>query len=358
MKNKLTSFFVILSCLLSSLLVGAQTDLFQKTVQEPKRIIINNRILAKVEGKPISTYDVAKKMDLLFYRQYPEYISSIPARYEFYQYSWKSVMEELIHKELILADAKEHKIEVSSGDIRQEMETSFGPNIIENLDKVGMSFDDAANIMEGDILIGRMLSYRANARALKAVTPLKVRQAYEEYIKDPNNIRHNQWRYQVITVKDRNPKKTEDTANKAYQLLIEEKTPLNQLVTTMREKKFLGRKAKVTISAEIVNNEKEVSESYKQILSGMEPGIFSQPSMQKSRANNTTVYRIFYVIEKIPGGAPTFNEMENKLRDQLLEQVSNQETVAYLSRLRHHYRQRDQDLQDTIPADYQPFTLL
>ena len=73
--------------------------------------------------------------------------------------SWKSALEEIIDKELILADAQESKIEVSSGDVRQEMERSFGPNIIANLDKAGISFEEASKIMQEEIIIRRMICW-------------------------------------------------------------------------------------------------------------------------------------------------------------------------------------------------------
>ena len=83
---------------------------------EPK-ISINNRILARVNGKPLTTYDLVKKMDLAFYKQYPQYASSNMARFQFYQQGWSYVLDDLITEELILADAKESHIEVSAGDL-------------------------------------------------------------------------------------------------------------------------------------------------------------------------------------------------------------------------------------------------
>src|ERR1700733_15248143 len=69
--------------------------------QEPQ-IVVNNRIIAKINGKPISVMDLMKKMDILFYRQYPQYASLVMARYQFYQANWSYVLSEMIDKELIL----------------------------------------------------------------------------------------------------------------------------------------------------------------------------------------------------------------------------------------------------------------
>lgn len=354
-----TNFLILGLCSLLCYSVQAEIPslLDNKAQQAPSRILVNNRILAKINGKAISTYDVAKKMDMGFFRQYPQYLSFLSARFQYYDVNWRYILEDLINKELILADAKEHKIDVSNGDVRQEMENSFGPNIITNLDKAGLSFDEAAKIMQGDLIIQKLINFKVHAKAVRAITPARVRQSYDEFIKDPSNARLTQWSYQIVTIKDRNTKKTEETAKKVYQQLIEEKVPLDQLIATLKEKKLLGRKGKVTVSDNILNNEKELSEDYKKVLSTLEPGMISQPFPNKSRTNNSVVYRIILVKEKKPGGMPTFNEMENKLKEKLLAEEADKETDVYLKRLRQKYRIRDEDLNAIIPQDYKPFIL-
>lgn len=350
-----TFFLLISTC---SLFSADQRELvpFNKTKEGP-RIIINNRILAKINGKTISTYDVTRKMDMLFYSQFPQYLTVPEARFQFYQFNWKDILEELINKELILADAKERKVEVSSGDVRQEMETLFGPNIIENLDKAGMTFNEASKIVAGDLLIKRMLNYRVNGKAMRIVTPIKVKNAYELFIQDPKNGTLNRWNYRVVTVQERSLDKTQETADKVYTMLWNEKVPLDKLVDTVKERKILGRKGKVTVSELILNNEQELSDAYKKILSEMDEGEFSHPTPHKSRANKTNVYRIFYLHNKLSGGMPPFKEMEPKLKDKLLNEFADQETKVYLDKLRHHFHIRPKDLEAMIPPDYQPYVL-
>jgi hypothetical protein len=355
MKNKI--FILGTSLLLGFSSLHAISEGLLDTSTENLKLNVNNRILAKINGKVITTYDVMKKMDISFYQYFPQYASSLAARYQYYQANWKYVLEELIHKELVLADAQENKIEVTNGDVRQEMEYLFGPSMIANLDKVGMSFDEASKIVQGDLILRRTLGARVNSKVLRLVTPAKVRKAYEEFIQNPENARLTNWRYQVVTVRDRTPKKAEETADKAFRLLIEEGVPLDKLIETMKERKLIGRKAKVTLSEEIQNNEKELSASYQQILSPMDTGMYSQPSAHKSRTDNTTVYRIFYVKEKIPGGMPSFKEMENTLKETLLNNLLDQETEFYLDKLKQHFHIRESDLNAMLPVDYQPFIL-
>lgn len=243
MKNIIFKFLFIIILGHSSLHAIKNEPLFSSGQQqaEPK-IYINNRILTRVNGKPISTFDLMKKMDLLFYRQYPQYTSSIDARSQFYDMSWKYVLEEIIDKELILADAQESKIEVSNGDVRQEMEASFGPNIIANLDKAGISFDEATKIMQDEIITRRMISGRVHSKALRQVTPIKVRQAYAEFIQDPANARLTQWNYRTITIKERTLEKTGETAKAAYQMIMDG-VPLDQLSNQLKAGKLLEGRA-------------------------------------------------------------------------------------------------------------------
>lgn len=347
----LSSFFVSLS----SLEAITNDSLFSKKKEEPK-IVINNRILAHVNGKSITTYDLMKKMDLSFFRQYPEYASSNEARFQYYEYSWKRTLSDIIDKELILADAQESKIEVSTGDVRQEIESSFGPNTIANLDKAGFSFEEASKMMQEEILIRRLIGGRVQAKALRQVTPNKVRQVYEEYIQDPANTRLTQWSYRIVTIKDRNLEKTEETAKKTYQLLMEG-IPIDQLESELKERKLIGRQAKVTVSNPVKQNDKEISNEYRTSLLPLEKGMYSQPFSHKSRTTKAIVYRILCVDEKTLGGVPSYKEMENKLKEQLLDKEIDKETENYLLKLRQHYHIRQSDLDDYLPPNYHPFVL-
>lgn len=355
MKNKIFTCLSLLLIGISMLEAVKNESLLNSKKDEPK-IFINNRILARVNGKPISTYDLMKKMDITFYRQYPQYASSAPARLQFYEFSWKPALSEIIDKELILADAQESKIEVSTGDIRQEIENSFGPNVIANLDKVGISLEEASKMMQEEIVIRRLVAGRVHAKAIRQVTPNKVRLAYEAFIQNPDNARLTQWSYRIITIKERNLQKTEETAKATYQLLLEGVT-LDQLAAKLKEKKLLGRKGNVTVSNVLKHNDKEISNEYRDILINLEKGMYSQPFSHKSRSNQSTVFRILSIDEKIPGGMPSYKELEGALKEKLIDEEIDRETDKYLLKLREHYHIRQSDLDAYMPADYQPFSL-
>lgn len=355
MKNKI---FISLFAFLMGFpaLQAVNESILKSKQQEEPKIFINNRILARVNGKPISTYDLMKKMDLSFYRQYPQYASSTYARHQFYDLSWKAALSEIIDKELILADAQESKIEVSSGDIRQEIESSFGPNVIANLDKAGITLEEASKMMQEEIIIRRLVAGRVHSKAIRRVTPNKIRLRYETFIQDPANARLTQWSYRIITIKDRNLQKTEETAKVTYQLLLEG-VALDQLSAQLKERKLLGRKGQVTVSNILQHNDKEISNEYRDILANLEKGMYSQPFAHKSRSNQSTVYRILSIEEKIPGGLVSYKEMEGPLKEKLIDEEIDDETDKYLLKLREHYHIRQSDLDAYLPADYQPFSL-
>ena len=52
------------------------------------------------------------------------------------------MLMEMIDHQLILADATDKEIKISSGEVREEMEFRFGPNIMLTLDNIGLTYDD------------------------------------------------------------------------------------------------------------------------------------------------------------------------------------------------------------------------
>lgn len=320
-------------------------------------IVVNNRVLAKVNGKAISVMDIMKKMDMLFYRQFPQYTSSVPARFQFYQTNWKHVLQETIDKELLLADAEENKLPVSNGDIRQEMETMFGPNIIGNLDKINLSFDEAWQIIKGDIIIRRMLFYRVNSKAMRQVTPQKIREVYDQFAKE--NLREEQWIYNVISIRDKDSVRGADAAQAVYRLLEDKTTPtpLDQIVQKAKEEGHFDDATSINLSEEFRHTKKDMSKNYQDILAQLKPGENSKPAAQKSRTDSSMVYRIFYLKEIVPGGIIPLSDVEARLKDKLLDDAIAVESDAYLKKLRSHYHVQESQLKDMTDEDFQPFSM-
>lgn len=320
------------------------------------KITVNNRILAKANGKAISVIDVMKKMDMLFFKQFPQFTSSPQARFQYYQAHWKRVLAEMIDKELIVADAEESKLQTSAGDIRQEMEALFGPNIIANLDKIGLTFEEAKEMVRADIIIRRMMFHRVQLKAINRATPQKIFEAYQEAAK--TNIRDNNWVYNVITLRHSDPVKAAEAGHLAYTLLNDEKIALADLPEKMKDLLASSPKqATVAVSEEFHTNEKELSETYKKALEAMTPGSYSIPVSQKSRVDRSTVVRIFYFKEMVTGGPIPYREMEGKIKEKIIEDGIEKETVAYLTKLRQHFDVQEGQMKELLESDFQPFIL-
>jgi len=351
---KILIFLLLTFSLVNTALPAVSENFSLSGAEKEKQVFVNNRILAKVNGKAISVIDIMKKMDMHFYKMYPQYTSSAMARFQFYQMSWKSVLSELIDKELIIADATENKLVISSGDVRQELENLFGPNIIVNLDKVGLTFDEAWKMVQDDITLKRMIYVRVHSKALRKVTPKDVREAYEEYAK--NNIKNDEWHYQVVSIRNPDPAKGAETAQFAFHLLTDKKVPLKDLPAHITTFADWSSKTKLNVSEEFNHTEKDLAPNYKEYLSQLAANTYSQPIAQVSRKDNSTVCRIFYLKEMVPGGVVPFNEVENKLKEQLLDEVIDKETADYLKKMRRHYNVQESDLKE-LTGSFEPFVL-
>lgn len=343
-------FFLICCLFVNSSVFALESFMLGK--ENKQSIFINNRILAKVNGKAISVIDVMKKMDMLFYKQFPQYTTSIPARYEFYKINWQQVLQELIDKELIMADAEEHKLPVTNGDVRQEMEMVFGPNIIANLEKVGLNFDEAWQMIKDDIVIRRMIYLNVNAKVLKKVTPQDIKKSYEDYAKD--NIRLEEWQYQVIAIRDQNEEVGQKAADYVHQLLTVDKKPLTEISLDLHKNPQFET-CKINVSEVFRHSEKEISPSYKEVLAKLDNNSFSSTISQTSKKDRSKVYRIFYLKTKTPVGAPPFHEVENSLEAKLLDKLMGEETDAYLKKLRRHYHV--QEHLNHLQEAFEPFRI-
>jgi hypothetical protein len=362
-------YSLIALSLLSSLTVGAfaqdagpaptprgaaATSQLFSAGREPKRIDINNRIIAKVNGKAISVFDIMKKMDVVFYQQFPQFSDSLPARFQFYSVNWKHVLQDLIDKELILADATEMKMEVSQGDIRQEMEEWFGPNILNTLDKLSLSYKEAWDMVANDMTMRRMLGARVNMQVLARVNPGDVRSAYEKFCEENNSA--GQWTYQVVTLRHPDENEGRRVAELACEWLLEQKCSLVQLKERLQQ---LEAPSTVTchISEEYQHEGSLISPAYMAVLEQMQPGTFSKPVAQTSRAQGGVVHRIFFLKDKTEGGVAALNEVEDTLKNQLISDAVSERTTAYLKRLRDHFDVNEESLQQMVPQDFEPFIL-
>lgn len=348
MKRLIPLFFLL--CTLSLNAAGNNNFLMSK---EKRYIHVNNRVLVTINGKAISVVDVMKKMDMIFYQQFREYADNIEARHQFYSAQWKRVLQELIDKELVMADAIEHELPISNGDVRQEMEMMLGPNIIATLDKIDMTYDEAFEQIKGDLMIQRMMMMRVNLQAMRKVTPLTVQKYYlghsEEYAVPAK------WTYQIITVRHPDAVVGAEVAGKAYALLGAE-IALGQLQTRL-DSIGAPKEATVSVSQTYDVAESEVSPKNLEILKALGTNEFSKPISEMSRKENTLVHRIYYLIDKQESGTQPFAELEKKIQNKLMDEAMNDEAKVYLTKLRQYYGVSDKLLKELAEQEFRPFEL-
>src|SRR5688500_2146181 len=104
---------------------------------ESDGIIVNNRILVRVNGKSISVLDVMKKMNVALNQYFPQYAKKPDARFEFFSTQWKGVLAQMIDHELILQDAENLGVTIKDTEIREKLQERFDPNVVINLANLG-----------------------------------------------------------------------------------------------------------------------------------------------------------------------------------------------------------------------------
>jgi hypothetical protein len=337
------------------LLLTLSTSLFADmgapfALNQDREIVINNRVLLKVEGETISLMDVVKKMDLLFYRQYPQYASSPELRYQFYMVNWRDMFSSVIDDHLILADAKEKKIEVTDGDIRESMEDLFGPDVVISLDKVGLSYQEARELIKTELIVRRMMGMMVRSKAQFDVNPKEVKKLYEQVAKKAPL--DETWVYKMLTIQTKEEEKGKSLAAKALDLLENQKVPFEELVTHLQ-----CEEAEVRLSEEYKRSQKDLSTAHKNVLESMGIGSCSHPIVQTSKKDGTHLVRIFHLKDKEKAKEPTLKDLEAKLSEELLAKSMERHTAEYLEKLRKHYGITEPYLEDMVPGDFHPFAL-
>lgn len=323
--------------------------------QQNYQIVVNNRILAKVQGQTISVLDVMKKMDVFLNNNYPEVSDNTVAKYQFYASQWKTTLGQMIDNELIITDAEAKKITVSDGDVRETIQEKFGPNVMITLDKLGITYEEARKMVHSDIIVKKMTWFKVNSKALQAVNPKDVKGAFQKHIIENPPV--EEWDYKVISIRNKSEDLGAQVAQIAHNLLQNKKAELANLKDTIQTEVNEDVSASLAISEDFHATNKDISEAHKQVLSTMQVNTFSPPTTQRSRVDNSTVHRIFYLKNHSKTEAPTFNEISNKLENDLIHDHIQKESSVYIQKLRKYYGYDEQSLQENIPANFEPFSI-
>jgi hypothetical protein len=320
-------------------------------MEESQELVIYNRILAKVNDKTISVIDVMKKMDLFLQKYYPQFASSKLARYQFYSTQWREYLTQMIDQELMIADAEKLEVKVTDAEVREELLTRFGPNIMTALDNISLTYDEARKMIHDEMLVQRMIWFRVNSKALNKINSSHIKEAYKQFCE--RNPELEEWQYQVLSIRSSNKEASSALAARAFELLQSELDP-SKVVDQL---KTAEDSISITLSPEVQADEKGISSSHKEVLKILSENSFSSPIAQVSRVDNSVVYRIFYLKKHTKKVIPPFEKIADQLKDQLLQEAASKENSHYISKLRERLGYDEKHMTETLPKDFQPFAI-
>ena len=311
-------------------------------------IVVENKVLATVRDQIITVLDVTKKMDMIFYQQFPQYRGLPEARYEFYHANWRRIFQELVDRQLILSMAEEKHFDVTNGDIREEMEDSFGPNAMMNLYEEGLSIHDVEEMMKADILLRRALSFYVHSPVIAAVTPSVLRVSYKKHIEGLKE--KYGWVWRSVTVKSKSGDCPKEAATRVWERLQKNHGAIEQVSAE------LGEDYEVTASTPFRSERSEVAPSVQTVLEQLPPQTFSEPQPFTSRSDQRQGWRCYIVDEKVSAAIPPFEEIEPVLRQQIADPVIIRRTIEFFEDLRKQYGVKQLLSSEELLA-FEPFQL-
>ncbi|MEN9344341.1 MAG: hypothetical protein RLZZ453_1128 [Chlamydiota bacterium] len=318
--------------------------------EEPQNLIIQNRVLTQVNGKTISVMDLVKRMDLFLHKQYPELADSPVARYQFFNAQWKTYLRQMVDTELMLIDAERLEIKVADAEVREEILTRFGPNVMPTLDKAGLSYEEVREMIHDEMIVQRIQWFRVNSKALTQVNSQDVRLAYKKYLE--KNPETDEWDYQVLSIRPSSSNPSADLLG-FTSALIASSSSLQDLAEQLKKQENIS----VSLSDDMHANNQSLSSAHYQVLKSLKPGSYSQPIEQLSRSDGSLVYRVFYLKQHQVKKPLPFEKMAEELRNTLLSEVATKENTRYLLKLKQQLGYEDKYLLEGMAADFQPFAL-
>jgi hypothetical protein len=353
---KFFTFFIFVISSITILFANTNPLSLNPMMDKQPSINIDNTILIKINNSSISVMDVKKKMDLFIKNKYPELANSPYDKYQFYTNSWKAILSEMINTELLLLEAKDREIKIPDGEVRKEMESRFGPNISAKLEKNGISYVEAWDIVKNEMIVERMRWYFIHNKASQKVTPQVIRKSYQLYCK--NNPPIEKWKYQFLSIRSKDNEKAKKASEEITALL----TKINpdsfenlQDDITKIEQKITNVSIKISKDYEMTG--KEISKSHVSILNSLLLKKFSAPITEISRLDKKNVYRFFQLKDHEIGKLPSFSEMANQLKNELFNKEYSEESKNYFAKLRKRYGFEEKNIKKMIPDNTQPFSL-
>ncbi len=356
-KYILTSVVALTSLAFANFSPESMADPFISSNQQvPPKMMIHNRPLAKINSRTISLMDVVKTMNVFINDYHPDVRENEVALYQFYSTNWQSVLDKIINNELMLLDATDKKIPVSIGDIHEEMEARFGPNVMHTLDRLSMDYDEAYTMIQGEILVRQMLYLNVHMKTKNEITPMLIKKSYQTYLQTTPPT--DQWQYQVLTIRGQDGEKCSALATKISDLIEDAGLSLTHIQTKLDlEEGMVPEGIRVSLSEDFNVKANDVSKQYQDVLIKLDAGMYSNPEKQIGHHDHHTVYRIFHLKSHSRIEPQSFQEVSQNLEDELYHDAFQLNQTKYIEKLKKKYNIEKNPYFDTLSTNYQPFTL-
>jgi hypothetical protein len=222
---------------------------------------------------------------------------------------------------------------------------------MDSLDKLGISYEEAREMVEQDMIVQRVQWLRVTSKVLQKVNSQEIKKAYQRHTKE--NPAKEEWKYQFITIRSDKEETSQEIALKLVEL--KEKAVENLTVAADMYKEQLPPDSTValSVSQEFNLEDTALSDAHRSVLAQLEKGAWSAPTAQLSR-DGTTVVRIFHLKDHTKSKPRAFAALANELKQNLLNNVFDQENKIYVAKLHKRFGFDENSLD--IPPHFEPFT--
>lgn len=344
---KMLKYYLLSFLFLSSFLQAS----IASSMIDSQEITVRNRILTTINGKTISVLDVMKEMDVFLSQYYPQYLDSKPARFQFYTMQWRPTLQRMVDQELMMADAESREVKATEAEIREEIHNRYGPNVIATLDKLGITYEEAKEMVHRDLVVQKIQWLRVTSKVLAKVTTEMTKNAYIDYLE--KNPPKETWTYQFLTLRYDSVDTALSLAEQIKSLQEAAGKVLSVAVDLFKEKLPEAEWSHLALSAEVQTDDKELSAAHRDVLKKLSPQMWSDPIVQQSR-DGSQVVRIFHLKDHTRQETPAFETVANGLKQELLNKYADAEMNVYLSRLHQRFGYSPDSLD--IPPHFEPFS--
>ena len=220
-----------------------------------------------------------------------------------------------------------------------------------NLDKVNLQYEDAREMIRNDITVQQLIGMKVHSKAFQTVTPQVIKEKYEEYLAD--NPPEDEWKYQVLSIRGKEQSVCETLAQKAYEIL-QQGGHFEDISSDLETPDGVT----VSLSDDYSGPSQKISKQHLEAIEPLDVDTISSPVGQLSRFDQSMVYRIFHLKDHTKALPETFDQMHDKIKNEMLFKTADKEKATYINALKKRFGYDTHNPKFELPEDYRPFALI